>query len=383
MKLNVKNRFLINVICALFVFATPAASVEWGGIFKNDSQFLLPGFKDFSVAQSDSIYMWLTAPFGESGLYFSGEGLCKFTYTTADKNFSLLADVDLFKVGGDYETKNGTFSISFGRYMVTDSTAAIFAQNMDGLSLKYAGRSVAFSAFGGYTGLQNALNVSMLDKDGYVFMPENKVYSLANAFVPAGITLELPAVFTNQSLSIQTLAFIDLGSEKYNRFYGTFLLSGPITNAFFYSFATSVGTNNFSSLMNYSVLGFYLYPSDKVSISFGAEYASGKNGPLSPFLGVTSRSVVNSLSAPQTTGSIVPNLILSVVMDKMYLGITGKFLMAIPESKIEPKGAEADLSFLYSIFTDFQIGVDVTSYFDITKNNEDNFSATLRAAISF
>lgn len=385
MKLNVKNKLLIGAVCALFTFVSPVASVEWGGILKNDTQVLLPAFSDFSLSQSDSLFMWLSSPLGESGMYFSTEGMYKFTLATGNgnNNFSQLADVDLLKVSGDYETAKGVFSFAFGRFMMTDSTAAIFAQNFDGVTAKYSANRFVISGFGGYTGLLNSLNVSMLDKDGTVFAPANEIYSLSNAFVPAGITFELPSIFTNQSLGIQILSFIDLGEEKYNRFYGTLMLSGPVTNKFFYDLAASFGTNDFSAFMNYSALNFHLYPNDYLALSFGAEYASGKNGPFSPFLGVTSRSVVNSTTAPQTTGSIIPDFVISCVIDRMYFGITGKFLMAIPESEVEMKGVEADFSFIYSVFTDLQIGFDVTSYFDISKNNEDNLTATLRAAISF
>ena len=385
MKLNVKNKLLIGAVLALFVIISPAASAEWGGILKNDSQALLPGFKDFSFSQSDSLYLWLSSPLGESGMYFSGEGMYKFTLTAGDgdSTFTQVADVDLFKLSGDYKTNKGVFSFSAGRYMITDSTAVIFAQNFDGASVKYAGNKFSFSAFGGYTGLQNSLNVTMLSKDGYAFISENKIYNLANAFVPAGVTFELPSLFTNQSLSFQGLAFIDFGSEKYNRFYGTLLLSGPISNNFYYNLATSFGTSDFTSLMNYSVLNFYLYPNDFLSVAFGAEYASGKNGPFSPFLGVTSRKVVNSLTAPETSGAIVPNAVCSAVINNMYFGITSKFLMAIPESKVETKGVEADFTFICSVFTDLQIGFDLVSYFDISKNNEDNLTATIKAAISF
>ena len=385
MKLNRKNKLLINTICAFLFFMTSAFSVEWGGIIKNDTQFLLPEFNNFSLSQSDSIYLWLTSPLGKNGLYFSGEGMYGFTLSAGDGSttFANKVDVDLLKISGDFELTNGHISVSAGRYMVIDSTAAIFAQNFDGVSLKYTGRRFVIAGFGGYTGLLNALNVSMLNKDGYVFGTENDFYSLANAFIPAGVTFELPSLFTNQSVSIQTLAVIDAGEEKYNRFYGTLLLSGPITNNIFYNLATSFGTNSFSSVMNYSVLNLYIYPSNIMSVSFGAEYASGNNAFLSPFVGVTSRKVASSLSAPETSGVIIPNAVCSFVLNRVYVGLIGKFVMAVPESKVEAKGVEADLSFVYAPFNDFQIGFDINSYFDISKSNDNNFSATLRAALSF
>ena len=385
MRLNVKNRFLISAVCAFFAFVTPAASVEWGGILKDETRALLPNFTNFSFSQSNSLYMWLTAPLGQNGTYFSGEGMYKYTLTVTDGNndFVNVVDVDLFKISGDYQLNKGTFSFAVGRYMFADSTAAIFAQNFDGASIKYSGRKFAFSAFGGYTGLLNSLVVSMLNKDGVAFDSTNKFYSLSNAFVPAGATIEFPSLFANQALSIQALAVMDFGEEKYNRFYGTLLFSGPLANNFFYYLASSFGTNDFASVMNYSTLNFYLYPTNIMTVSFGAEYASGKNGFLSPFLGVTSRSVVNSLTAPQTTGAIIPNLSCSFVVDKVYVGISTKFLLAVPESDFEAKGVEADLSFIYAPFTDLQLGFDVNSYIDISKSNENNLTATLRAALSF
>lgn len=385
MKLNVKNRFLVSVVCALFVFVSPVASVEWGGMLKNDTQALVPDFSDFTFVQSNGLYMWLTTPFGDSGMYFSGEGMYKYKLTVADgkNDFQNIVDVDLFKIYGDYELNKGTLSFALGRYLFADSTSAIFVQNFDGASIKYAGRKFAFSAFGGYTGLQNSLVVSMLNKNGAVFESTNKFYDLANGFVPAGATFEFPSLFANQALSIQALAVLDTGTEKYNRFYGTLLFSGPLSNKFFYYLASSFGTNDFTSVMNYSTLNFYLYPADIMTVTVGAEYASGKNGFLSPFLGVTSRSVVNSLTAPQTSGAIIPNASCSFVIDRLYIGVNGKFLIAVPDSNVEAKGVEADLSIIYAPFTDLQFGLDVNSYFDISKNNENNLTATLRAALSF
>ena len=58
--------------------------------------------------------------------------------------------------------------------------------------------------------------------------------------------------------------------------------------------------------------------------------------------------------------------------------------MACPESSFEAQGAEMDFYLTYSIFPDFQIGVDVTSYFDVTSQKDNNnLTATLRFAVSF
>lgn len=383
MKRFFMNRLLLGTF-VLFLFSAPIFAFEWGGVIKNDSQVLLPEFQNFSLLQSDSLYLWFNAPFGKSGVYFAGEGMYKFSLTTDDElAISHLADLDLLKIGGDFNLKKGTFSFSAGRFLIIDSTSAIFSQNSDGVSVKYSADKVKFTVYAGYTGLLNALNVSMLDKNGSIFASDGNVYSLAHPYVPVIGTFEFPALGANQSLSIQGNAFLDFGEDKANRYYATLLLSGPISNKFFYSLATSVGSENFINLMNYSVLMMSVYPSNNLAISVGAEYASGKNAFFSPFKGITSRSVVNSVSAPETSSVIVPNLSTALIFDKLICSVSGKALLVIPDTKIDFNGFEVDLSVSYNVFSDLQLGLDVTSYFDIASKNDDNLTATLRAAISF
>lgn len=376
--MKIKNKLFLSVIFSFCVTTFSVAAVEWGGIFKNDSQVLLP------INQSNSIYLWLASPLGDSGLYFSGEAMYKYNLTIDDENvFTHFFDVDLFKVYGDYAVGDNTLSLSFGRYMITDETSAVFAQNSDGLSVKFSADLVNVTGYVGYTGLLNSQNVSMLDKEGLVFAGEDSVYSLANPFIPVIATITFPSLFANQSLSLQESAFIDLGDGKSNRYYSTLLMSGPVTNSFSYSLASVFGSVDFKNLMNYSIINFNVYPTDSLLLSFGAEFASGNNGSFSAFKGITSRNIVNSVSAPETSGVLVPNVAVTYIYSNLLLSTNAKLLFGLPEDGFSTEGFEADVSIIYNVFTDLQLGLDVTAYCGISNKDENKTTATIRAAISF
>lgn len=381
-----KKRFY-SLAAALLFSITSLTAMDWGGILKNSSKALLPNFLDFGLSQTNDVYLWMNTPLGNSNMFFSAEGLYEFNYYYANETglVSNYLDLDLFKFYGDFEFENSnTLSISLGRFTVSDASAAIYAQNIDGLFVKYNAGFINFSTYAGYTGLLNSQKVSMLDGEAQVFAYKSALYSLSNPYLPFNASIEFPALFGNQSFVFQLNGCADFGEQKANRFYATLWLTGPISNMCFYNVATVFGTKNFSSLMNFSTLDLYVYLSDIFFFSAGAEYASGKQGPFSPYVGITSRPVVASLTAPETSASFLPKVSATVILNQMSLALTGKFYMACPESSFEAQGAEMDFYLTYSIFPDFQIGVDVTSYFDVTSQKDNNnLTATLRFAVSF
>lgn len=376
--MRIKNKLFLSVIFSFCVTTFSVAAVEWGGIFKNDSQVLS------LINQSNSIYLWLASPLGDSGLYFSGEAMYKYNLTIDDENvFTHFFDVDLFKVYGDYAVGDNTLSLSFGRYMITDETSAVFAQNSDGLSVKFSADLVNVTGYVGYTGLLNSQNVSMLDKDGFVFDSDDKVYSLANPFIPVIATVTFPSLFANQSLSLQESAFFDLGEGKSNLYYSTLLLTGPVTNSISYNVATVFGSADFNNIMNYTAFNLNFYPTDSLLLSFGTEFASGKNDSFAAFKGITSRNVVNSVNAPETSGVLVPNVAVTYIYSNLLLSTNAKFLFGLPEDGFSTEGFEADVSIIYNVFTDLQLSLDVTTYCGISNKDENKTTATIRAAISF
>lgn len=371
---------IVSIALTLVALSSSIFAAEWGGVFKNGSKISLPAFTDFGFRQTNDLYLWLNSPLGDSGVYFSGEGMYEFTYSKGKENSAVtnIADVDLFKFSGDYEINEATLSFSAGRFSVSDSTSAIFTQNIDGAAVKYSASLFRISAWAGYTGLLNSNNITMIDGNAAAYAPETKVYSLSNGFIPLNATVEFPVLLGNQSLSIQANGFIDLGKSKTSRYYGTLMVSGPITNSIFYDVASSIGSANFSNVMNYTTFNFYYYPLDMFFVSCGLEYAT-KN-----FTGITSRAVVSSVSAPETKAMILPKLSATLLFDNFVASLNGKFLISTPETGTKASGVEADLSVAYNVFSDLQFGLDVTSYFDVAGIKEDNnFSATLKVAVSF
>jgi len=380
-----KKRFC-SIAVAFLVSIFSLSALDWGGILKNNTKALLPTFSEFGISQTDDLYLWLNTPLGNSNFYFYTEGLYEFNYSNVygTSSLSVILDLDLFKFAGDIEFDNSNIlSISLGRFAVSDAGAIIFSQNIDGLFIKYQTGFMNISAFGGYTGLLNAQTVTMLTSDALPYAKESALYSLANPFIPFNATIEFPSLFGNQSLNFQVNGVVDLGEYSSSRYYATLWLTGPVTNTIFYNVSTIFGTKDFSSLMNYSSFDLYIYPTNMFFFSAGVEYASGNNGPFSPFVGVTTRTLVNSLSAPETSAALLPKLSATFISNKVSLSLLGKFYMACPSS-FEAQGVEADLLFSYIVFTDFQLGLDINSYFDITEQKDNNnLSATLRVAISF
>ncbi len=381
-----KKRFYS--IAAAFIFSICSLSaLDWGGILKNTSKVMLPNFLDFGLNQKDDLYFWLNTPLGNSNMFFSAEGLYEFGYYM-DSSSNILShalDIDLFKLYGDFEFENSnTFSISLGRFLVSDASSVILAQNIDGLFLKYHTGFITASAYAGYTGLLNSQLITMLDGEAYAYSYDSALYTLSNPYLPFNASLEFPALFGNQSLVFQLNGCLDFGEQKANRYYATLWLTGPITNMSFYNVSTIFGTKDFKNLMNYSSLDLYFYLSDIFFFSAGAEYASGKHGPFSPFVGITSRAIVASITAPETSASLLPKVSATVILNNMSLAVIGKYYIACPETSFDSQGVEMDFFLTYSIFSDFQIGLDVTSYFDVTSQKDNNnLTATLKFAVSF
>lgn len=392
MKMNNLKK-ICAAITAVLVLASAAYSMEWGGVFKNETEFDANNFvtkdplgKIFS--QSDAVYLWLNTPLNKkSTIYLSAEGMYKFKFATdfADvKDVNNILDIDLLKFVGDVYIGPGVLSINGGRFPISDITGVIFNQTSDGLSVKYTLQACEISTYAGFTRLLNANTVTMLGSDGFIELPVSKVYSLSHSYVPLSASVSFPALFGNQSMTIQALSFIDGGADKQTRSYGTFVLQGPVTDIFSYEFSTTFGTTNFKSAMNYTAVNLSIYPTNFMLIQTGIEYASGNNGKLSSFTGISSRTAYASAFSPETSGVIIPKVVFGFTGANYQLGVTGRFVLGCPEAKVAAKGIDANVSFLYNIFTDLQLGFNTGIYIPVDENkNEANGSATLSVSFSF
>ena len=374
-----KSLFLAAVLSAVLL---PAFSVEWGGIFKNNSK-ISSNFKTASFKQSDSIYLWSNQYLNKDGsLYASEEILFKFDYYSSYKIIVNTVDIDLLKITGDFELEGSNLFFGAGRFIANDLSNVVFAQNCDGLSVKYTLPLVEFSMYAGYTGLLNSNAVVMLDSDGTSFAPANKVYALSHRFVPLSAGVSFPVLFGNQSIELQGNAFIDLAATDKSRYYGEFKISGPIANSVYYNVVTVLGSESFKNLTNYTAVDFYYFPIRTVMVDGGIEWASGDEGIFKPFTGITSRPVCNSAAYPETSGVLAVKAVAGVSLKDFYISGTGKVVMPSALS-YSVKGFEADVSASYNIFTDLKVGLDATVFVDLKDSTDNNFTATLRVALAF
>lgn len=375
------KKLIVSICTAFCLLAAPLAAVEWGGLIFNDTGAELQGpeYADsLTITQANGLSLWVKSPLADTGFYFSGEALYKFKLAFAkgsDTTLEQIADVPLLKVSGDVELGSGIFTLNAGRFYYVDSTTAVISQTIDGVSAKYALPSVKFGGLLGYTGLLNALNVSMA---GGSPKTDSKIYGLTdNPYLPLGITFEVPSLFANQALELDAYYLLDLGEAKINKCYANLMLSGPLTSSLFYNVATSFGFVDFKDMMNYSSFSLLIFPSDTTTFTLGAMFGSADGqGPFTAFDSISTTSIL-------AASNITPKIAFTYTNSNLYFNIGGNVPFGYDGSKYGISQAGCDLNLLYNIFSDFQIGFSVNSTIDLTGANTHSFNAKLSAALAF
>lgn len=392
-----KKTILAILLCSLIC---PVFAIEWGGLFNETGKLSfgkqtgeLEEVASISVRQSNGISLWCTVPFkSDLSWYMTTQASYKYYYdfTLLGNNITHIADLDLLKLNGTIKTSNGSFLVAAGRYIVMDNSGKVFSQNCDGLTLKYTTPFVSTSVYAGYTGLLNANNVSILNDEALpdngkeTFMP---FYTKVHGYVPLTLSVDFPSLFLNQAVSVQAEAFLDVekveDKDLFNRYYGTLSLSGPFGGPFYYSLVSVFGTTDFASLMNLSALSFQMYV-DSISLKIGVEYASGAQGPFSPFIGFDSNPAYNSIYSPEYSGVLLPGIDFTFTKNQFCFMLNGKLVLGMPEDSITVKGINLNLKSYINIFSDMQLEVSGIGYYDLdTDNAESYYSANLGLLISF
>lgn len=386
-----KNKKII-VFAAFLMQMFSIHAFEWGGLFNNSTEFSTSDFSQLDFNQSNGIYLWLKTPLNKNENWsFSAEAFYKYDFEILPEpsTFNNIADIDLLQFSGNIDFKNSTLSLLAGRFMFSDVTSMIFNQVSDGISLKYLLPSVEFDVYAGVTKLLNSNSVSMLhsqnDTNEYA---SNDFYSLSHFYVPVCASVNFPVLFLNQSLKIQGFGMIDVEPTSYSRYYGTLSFSGPILNNLYYSLDQTFGTENFLNLTNYSSIKLHLFPASKIIISAEFEYASGENGIFKPFRTVTASISSNALSEPEFSGIFSPSLTFAGTVGKFFFNLNAGLVFdaSTNENFGKIKGLDSTSTFLVNIFSDLQIGADIVLYYGLGEelnSTENNFSATIKASLSF
>lgn len=397
MKVTLKNVFA--VISALAI-AQSVFALETGGLLTNDSKFL-NAEKDGSLKldQKNGINFWFRNPVSQDGSsYIAGEGSFLFEkdmrIEDSEKQLKLYADLNLLKLVAKKELESGNLVFSAGRFYNSDLSGLVYTQNGDGVKLEASLSGVEFSVFGAYTGLLNAKNITILGNDTDLTDKEKTVYVMANKFAVGALTLSLPYFAANQTLSIEGFGALSLESTKFNRFYGTVALNGPLFTPVFYNISSTMGFAKYDEedmvKGNLTKGAISVYPDFKsMSFSLNGLYASGKQGSFEAFQGFTSNTAVNSLKEDEYSGIALAGISASIKPVENFLFFAGADIvfdtLAGEEQKsIERSGLQYSAGFNWQVVSDVSLGANLSQFIgkdDYADYNRTQFRIT--AAIAF
>ena len=383
---SIKNTCIAILLAAAVL---PASAIEFGGTLGDTTKFTGAAIKDLSLDQTNTLTTWVRAPFNNAGtVYLAAEGLFKYEYIQTTNSYLLTADVDLFKFGSTSKFKgNKTLTISAGRFYESDATNVILAQTCDGALVQFKMKRLNLSAFGGYTGLLNAKQITILNSASSSYSYNTtSMYAFAAPYAICAAGISAPYLFANQSIGLQFFSFFGTASTTsgYNRLYGTLTLNGPLASNIFYTMTETIGSSTIASLSNLSQLQISYYPNFKsASINVTGIYASGNNGPFKTFTGFTSNTATLAIDSPEYTGLIKAGLSASIKpISQLYIAAGCDCIFACPESTVSYDGFQFYGNTLYQLFTDVQLGLSGQQYFDVNKET-DKTCFTVKAVISF
>lgn len=376
-----KKRIISGLFAACLISSVFA--ISWSGMIDDNTK--LSANNDFSAItlnQSNGIYLTLTSNLNESAsLRFAGEGLYKYNLDSdfSTKTYSLknIADIDLLKLSGEWIIGDGHLGMALGRFKYSDYSGVVFSQVSDGLYLAYDTVKIKASLYGGYTGLLNRLNVSMIE-NGY--NEKDQFYALCPMYVPVLADISYKALFETHTIGLQGAAYIPLKEENTMKVYGTLIANGYLGTKASYDARVTLGSEKFDGLMMDAMLDANFYVRSDIRVTAGAEYASGEQGSLKPFQTLSSRSFGN---APFYNGVIVPKLGALYTTKKLYVSLTERVVISMPEKEAKLDGFDTSLNLVYNIFSDLQVGLDAGAYICKESKALSNYYATVKAVLAF
>jgi len=193
------------VAAALVLAGLPAGAVEWGGTLNNTTTPTYFGYsQELSFQQEDKLALWLEGELNPRlSLIFQGS----YTYSL-DRPY--LFDVDLLKLQGRFLLGGSSvLDLSLGRFQVSDFSALLFADNLDGTQAAWRLPRANLILAVGFLGLQllpvSTVSMSQLDLYNPTIWAPPRLLEM--------LQIELPEVFGRQSLVVAAVAQQDLRGE--------------------------------------------------------------------------------------------------------------------------------------------------------------------------
>ena len=397
------------ILSAAFAsLASLAFSLETGGLVSNDSTFKnRKKDGDLKLLQKNGVNLWLRTPVSEDGQsYFATEGEFRteydFNIADSDKKLTLAGDLALFKLVIKRELDAGDFQLSAGRFFNSDLSGLVYTQNGDGAKFELNSSRFKVAAFGAYTGLLNAKNITIIEdaldsSDLPDLSEKKKLYVLTNKYLVGAATFTLPNIFARQTVAVEGFGTMTLESKKYNRFYGTIALNGPIVSPVFYNVSSTLGFSKYDTnkmtkghLTRGSIIA---YPSFKsMSISLNGLYASGgtdTDKTFTAFQGFTSGTADQSLAEPEYSGIAtfglaatikpLPNLLCDANADFVFDTQAGD-----KNDEFKNKGFQYSAGLTFQVVSDVQIGASFGQFVGTKDYEEQNKTQLkIKATIAF
>lgn len=396
--MNMKKYFAVILFSVFSVFAFSAELSFFLGD-NTDLKFDGEEYKEPRLKQSEAFSALAKIPFNKKGTTFLFlEASLSHSYEKIfgdheNSENEFIADLNVLKFSSIMECSAGKFFLDAGRLFLSDLSQSVFAQSLDGASAQFSASWLDVSAFGGYTGLLNLKNISIMNSIGYEWTPddENVFYDFCAPYIAGGVKISFPYLLFNQTISLEGLGFwdtegpADSPKDEDNRFYGTLRLDGPLAPMLFYGLSGTASSTDFSDFGFLGRANISLFPDFKSSsVTLSASYASGDRGPFVPFIGFTQITACLSADEPIYSGISKAGLSASIVpIDKLYCAVGGDAVfLDRDDNAFDYYGFQVYGNAKYYLFSDLALTL-FASHFSGDSSDSSRTEIALNAVISF
>ena len=377
----------------LFIFlflavALNLSAFEGGGMLKTGLGIDL-GKNKTNLSHFDSLSLWAKQNLDKEGNYnFAIQSSYLFNLKKPIKpegelGLDHILNLDMLKFSFLVPIGNDSLTIDAGRYNISDITAVILNQNIDGVYIAYKKTNFATYFNLGYTGLLNSY-VNPINAAGIASISKKrtKIYNLAPSFVHMSALFHVPFQSLRHAVDFDLNSFIATENPKTTNNYASISVNGPIVNGLFY--LTSVSTSVLTRVKRKPGIGFFLageldYYFEKYSSKLGLKaqfFSGGKTGFKSFTL-----SNVSKVTFMESTDLFKISLDGSIKPVKDLFLSTEAAIVTQPNMKSSFSGFEWDLSANYTIRQDISIITDLGMF--MGKNGKFDAVFKLKGCISF
>ena len=375
-------------IFLFLIIALNLSAFEGGGMLKTGLGIDL-GKNKINLSHFDSLSLWAKQNLDKEGNYnFAIQSSYLFNLKKPIKpdgklDLDHIVNLDMLKFSFLFPIGNDSLTIDAGRYNISDITAVILNQNIDGVYIAYKKTNFATYFNLGYTGLLNSY-VNPINAAGItsILKKQTKIYNLAPSFVHMSALFHVPFQSLRHAIDFDLNSFIATENPKNSNNYISISVNGPIVNRLFY--LTSVSTSILTRVKRKPGIGFFVsgeldYYFKKYSSKLGlkAQFFSGGKTSFESFT-LANVSKVNFIKASDLfkislDGSIKP-------VKDLFLS-TEAAIVTQPNMKSSFSGFEWDLSANYTIRQDISIITDLGMF--MGKNGKFDAVFKLKGCISF